>query len=78
MSENFDLFISYQWDIKNEVSQIFDILSNNGFKVWMDDVNLRHDENLIPQLQANIKNCDIFLCCITKKYDESNNCFREI
>ena len=78
MSENFDVFISYQSEIKNEVNQIFDLLTKNGLKVWMDDQNLRHEENLIPQLQDNIKNCEIFLCCITKKYDESKMCCREI
>ena len=74
----FDVFISYQWDVKVQVKEIFEVLKQNGMRVWMDDNNLKNDQNLHPALALAIKNSKIILCCITKKYDESTNCFREI
>ena len=78
MSVEFDIFISYQWNIKNEVKEIVNLLHNNGFKVWVDDRYLRPDGDLFPELSSAIKRSKTFISFITKAYDNSKNCYREI
>lgn len=76
--EYFDIFISYQWDVKDKVKLLYNKLTNEyKFKVWLDDNEL--DNNMLyDQLVEGIKKSTLFLCCVTKKYAESVNCIREI
>ena len=37
----FDIFISYQWDIKPQVIALYkELTKDNKFKVWMDEFHL--------------------------------------
>jgi hypothetical protein len=75
----YDVFISYNWDIKNEVRQFHENLSNRGFKVWRDEIYLTNDQaTLAAQLAQAINKSKIFICCITEKYCKSYNCNLEI
>ncbi len=75
-----DIFISYNWAIKEQVKQLYDILTeNNKYKVWMDDKDLEtSNKPLTSQLGTNILKSKLFLCCITEEYCKSYNCNLEI
>ncbi len=76
-----DIFISYNWAIKKQVKQLYDILTEtNKYKVWMDDKDLtsRFNKPLTSQLAKNILKSKLFLCCITEEYCKSYNCNLEI
>jgi len=77
-NNSFDIFISYNWEIKDQVKLLYYKLTNNlGFKVWLDDKQL-DSSILYEQLVNGIKKSTLFLCCVTKKYTQSDNCIREI
>ena len=77
-NEKFDLFLSYNWGIKEYVRQLYQkFTTNHNLKVWIDDEQL-DNAGLYEQICEGIKNSKCFVCCITKKYTESANCQREI
>jgi hypothetical protein len=60
-----DVFISYNWSIKEKVKELYQELINLNYKVWLDDNEL-NDNNLNNNETANgIKNSKIFISCIT-------------
>ena len=78
LNEKFDLFLSYNWGIKENVRQLYQkFTTNHNLKVWIDDEQL-DNAGLYEQICEGIKNSKCFVCCITKKYTESANCQREI
>jgi hypothetical protein len=78
MVKNFDIFLSYNWASKNLAVSLFKILTQTySLKVWMDDLEL-DSRMLYQQLCDGINNSKCFLCLVTKKYSESDNCIREI
>lgn len=79
MNDQFDVFISYQWDIKSQVKPFHEKLGEQGIKAWRDDVELRTvNMALTDQLAKAIKKSKIFLFCFTQKYAESKNCNHEL
>ena len=79
MSDEKDIFISYQWAIKPEVKILDEKLTKMGLNVWRDERDLQsNDKPLTSQLSISIKKSKIFLCCITEKYCKSHNCNLEI
>ena len=75
----YKVFISYQWDSQDEVIKIKNVLEKNNIEVWFDRSNLNcTDGSLHAQLAKGIENSELFVCIITKKYDESKNCNLEI
>jgi hypothetical protein len=77
-NKKFDIFLSYNWDSKTQVKSLYKKLSTDfRYKVWLDDVQL-DSRNLFEQLIQGINDSRLFLCCITKKYSQSDNCIREI
>jgi isocitrate dehydrogenase len=74
-----DIFISYNWNIKDQVKKLYENLKSLGYNVWLDDKNLETSNNaLTVQLASAIKNSKLFICCVTTDYCKSNNCNREI
>ena len=67
MSEDkaFDIFVSYQWNIKDQVKEIADLLKTNGFRVFIDDSFLKPGDELIPKLGSAIIKSKIFLSFVT-------------
>ncbi len=75
----FDVFISYNWGIKQQVKKLYDILTSLNYKVWLDDTELNAGSSpLTTELALAIKNSKVILSCITKDYCKSFNCNREI
>ena len=75
---HFDVFISYNWDVKPAVKQLYqELTSKHKLKVWLDEFELGQSR-LADELSSAIYNSSVFLCCITKKYSESENCKDEL
>ncbi|CAF1033468.1 unnamed protein product [Brachionus calyciflorus] len=75
---SYDIFISYNWDIKDQVNRLYRQLTGKyNLKVWMDQYEIG-SKRLVDELSTAILNSKLFLCCITKKYTESENCKDEI
>lgn len=76
--KKFDIFISYNWDIKPSVIKLYQALTTKyNFRVWMDEYEMGQTR-LVDELSTAISNSELFLCCITKKYSESENCKDEM
>ena len=70
-----EIFISYNWSIKQQVKELYEILTNKfNYKVWLDDSQLNAN-NFIAEA---INNSKIFISCITKEYCQSYNFNLEI
>lgn len=77
--DEYDVFISYNWSIKNQVKKLYDILKNFGYHVWQDDRELEtSNKPLTLQLAKGIKKSKVFLSCITNDYCKSYNCNLEV
>jgi hypothetical protein len=75
----YDVFISYNWGIKKQVQQLYQVLTSLNYKVWMDQTELTAGSNsLTSEIATAIKNSKVFLSCITTDYCKSFNCNREI
>ena len=76
--EDFDVFISYNWGIKESVAKFHEKLNSIGLKVWRDKDLRQSKESLFGQLGKKIKHSRVFLCFLTKDYVSSENCCKEI
>jgi hypothetical protein len=79
--KEFDVFCSYQWDIKSDIEHLHKNLESavKDLRIWRDVNELRNNNvGLFKQLGKNIIGSKIFLCCLTKKYTKSENCLREL
>jgi hypothetical protein len=75
----FDVFISYNWEIKKQVQQLYAILTSLNYKVWMDERELNAGSSpLTAELALAIKNSKVILSCITTDYCKSYNCNLEV
>jgi hypothetical protein len=74
-----DIFLSYNWNIKEQVKLLHEQLETEKFKVWRDDKQLHAGNNsLTAELAKSIKNSKVIICCITRDYCKSHNCNLEI
>ena len=78
MDFEYDIFISYNWDIKPDVKNLYSILTKNNFKVWMDERNMLTGYNLSNEIAKAIKTSRMVICCLTIKYSQSEMCQREL
>ncbi len=63
----FDVFISYNWDVKPSVKQLYNQLTQkHNLRVWMDEYEMGQSR-LVDELSKAIHNSHVFVCCITKK-----------
>jgi len=69
----YDVFLSYNWDHKLYVKRLYDYLAELNLKVWIDYKELGIN-SLAAQLADGINKSRVFMCCITGKYSESENC----
>ncbi|CAF1107229.1 unnamed protein product [Brachionus calyciflorus] len=73
-----DIFISYNWDIKPDVKNLYSILNGNGYRVWMDEKSMVTGHNLTNEIAEAIIESRMIICCLTIKYSKSEMCQREI
>ncbi|UJR24868.1 hypothetical protein I4U23_006237 [Adineta vaga] len=69
------LMISYNHVSKPLCRDIYNSLTNDGYKVWI-DLEEMHGSTLLAMAKA-IEDSDIIIYCITEKYSESRNCQKE-
>lgn len=74
MNDTKEIFLSYNWGIKESVKKLETNLKTEGFTVWLDTHELRAQHHLHSQIERSIENSRVFICCITQKYCESENC----
>jgi hypothetical protein len=75
----YDVFISYNWGIKTQVRQLYEVLKSLEYKVWLDERELNAGSSpLTAELAMAIKNSKVILSCITRDYCKSFNCNLEI
>ena len=78
ISQDKDVFISYQWDIKDQVAELCNKLEEY-FSIWRDVTDTRHNnQTLNEQLAIAIKKAKIVICFLTQQYIASKKCCREI
>jgi hypothetical protein len=71
----FDVFISYNWGIKQQVQKLYQVLTSLNYKVWLDERELNAGSSpLTAELATAIKNSKVFLSCITTDNCRSFNC----
>ena len=72
-----DIFLSYQWSIKEKVKCIYNKLTAKGYTCWMDNSALRGGDRWHAEIDKGIRNCKVYLSFVTIKYAESKNCYKE-
>ncbi|KAJ3032736.1 hypothetical protein HDV00_007174 [Rhizophlyctis rosea] len=75
-ASGFDLMLSYQWDHQPMVLRLRQALQQRGFSVWM-DLNQMHG-NVYEKMYEAVTKCRVVCTCLTKKYELSANCKREL
>jgi len=73
-NESFDILISYNWGIKEDVIKLEENLKKKNYSVWRDDYELKAGENLDSRLVEAITHSKLIVCCITQDYCMSKNC----
>ena len=74
---DYDVFISYNWDIKDKVKDLHNklLVENSALVIWRDEYEIKNnDKDLSEQLASAIKRSKIIICFITEKYINSKNC----
>jgi len=75
----FDVFISYNSGIKDQVKKLYEELKSLNYKVWLDERELSAGSNALTSVLATaIRDSKVILCCITKDYCRSYNCNLEV
>ena len=56
----FDVFISYNWGIKKQIQQLYQVLTSLNYKVWLDERELNAGSSpLTAELATAIKNSKV-------------------
>ena len=75
-NEKWDIMVSYNWKTGKEcASDLYKVLTENGFKVWIDEKNMAGD--LESEMANGVANSEIVLLLISEEYEKSHNCIRE-
>lgn len=53
------VFISYQWDIQDEVNSLRDKLEKSGFSCWMDVGQMGGGDQLGARIDSGVRNCKV-------------------
>jgi hypothetical protein len=77
-NKNFDVFISYQWDKKKDIINLYNLFTNMGLKVWLDIHQMVGGDSLYDKIDNGLRNSDIVISCVTTKYGLSANCRKEV
>ena len=74
------VFLSYCWGRgerrKPLATEVYVALLHEGFSVWLDDVEMKHDMH--KSMYEGVSNCDVVVALITPDYAASENCLFEL
>ena len=70
------IMLSYQWDNQKEVKRIKEALEAQGYPVWM-DVDKMHGD-IFKSMATGVESSSLVIICMSPKYQESENCNREL
>lgn len=73
---SFDIFFSYRWTQQKIGLHIVKMLTEFGFRVWIDKKNMSHD--LAQSMSDGIRASTVFLCVVSRDYQASPNCMFEL
>ena len=73
---SFDCFFSYRWTQQKLGLYIVKLLSECGYRVWIDKKNMGHD--LVASMTDGVKAATVFLCVVSRDYQTSPNCMFEL
>eukprot|EP00051_Salpingoeca_urceolata_P028322 m.486251 g.486251 ORF g.486251 m.486251 type:complete len:1268 (+) comp24272_c0_seq1:109-3912(+) len=71
-----DVFISYNWSNKNTAARIRAALEAKGYKVWMDETDMRC--NLLDGMSGAVEGAKAMIMAYSSKYQNSVNCRHEV
>jgi internalin A len=66
MEKPIQIFLSYAHLDKKIVADLYEKLTKEGFKPWMDTEDILPGENFRLAIEKGIRNSDFFLACLTK------------
>ena len=75
-SSQFNIFFSYSHSMKPFVVHLFDVMTQLGFKVWLDENNMGHD--IIASMKKGIENSTVAMCFVDQSYQQSKHCQAEL
>ncbi|CAF1094020.1 unnamed protein product [Rotaria magnacalcarata] len=73
-----DIFLSYEWTHQREVKLLKSHLARHQYTCWLDIEQMRGGDALYSSIDQGIREAKVFVCCINRKYAESDNCRREL
>ncbi|CAF0913617.1 unnamed protein product [Adineta ricciae] len=72
------VFLSYQWGSQKAVTRLKSHLEQAGYGCWMDTGEMGGGDKLFAKIDAGIRGAKVVVCCLNKKYAQSDNCSREV
>ncbi|KAH9504609.1 hypothetical protein Btru_062423 [Bulinus truncatus] len=72
------VFLSYQWDMQDDVSSLRDYLERCGYSCWMDIGQMGGGDQLSSKIDQGLRGCKVVVACVTPKYIASHLCNREL
>ena len=75
-TRSYDVMISYNWGIQEIALRIRDVLEEENISVWMDVTNMVGNMN--KRMAEAVQNSRLFIACLSKAYEASRNCNKEI
>ena len=72
----FDIFFSYNWSQKKIGLHLVKMLTEAGYRVWIDRKDMSHD--MTQAMVSGITAATVFLCLISREYQSSKNCMFEL
>jgi len=72
-----DVFISYNFEIKEQVKKLTANLIQFNLTIWFDE-KITNNDTLTNESLDKIANSKLVLCCLTNQYCESDECKKEL
>ncbi|XP_028392697.1 uncharacterized protein LOC114517237 [Dendronephthya gigantea] len=72
------VFISYQWNIQDEILKLKKKLESKNITCWMDTDTMMGGDDLKKEIDRGIRGCKIVVSCVTEAYSKSDACQQEV
>ena len=75
---SYDIFLSYHWCYHNEVINLHRILTKQGYRVWLDLVEIKFGEYVQGRVEEGVSKSEIFIGFYCDNYGQCQNCELEL